>query len=121
MPNILPENFAIHRSVLIHVITQLDFRSRPTWSTVFQAPTMTFSFIRPDKPVYSTVSVRPFSPCHLTQAVAGPIFFHVRNPYPTFPGKVHYFHGLLYPGLDCPHGGFPDCGCLDPFRTRDPH
>ena len=31
--------------------------------------------------------------------MAGPIVSYVRNPYPTFPGGVHYFHGCLYPGL----------------------
>ena len=115
MPNILPENFVIHRSVPIHGITQLGFRSHPTGSPVFEAPTTTFSLIRPDEPVYTTVSVRPFSPCNLTQAMAGTIFSHVRNPYPVFPGGVHDFHGRLYPG------GFPDCGCLDIFRRRAPH
>ena len=27
----------------------------------------------------------------------------------------------LDPGLGRPHGGFSDCGCMDPFRTRAPH
>ena len=121
MPNILPENLVVHEGIPIYWITQLGLRSHPTGSPVFEAPTMTFSFVRPDKPVYTTVSVRPFSSCHLTQAMAGPIFFHVRNPYPTFPGGIHDFHGRLFPGLGRPYGGFPDCGCLDLFRTRAPH
>ena len=121
VPYIIPEHAVIFRSVPIHGITQLGIRSHPTVSPVFEAPATTFAIARPDKPVYTTMSVSPFSSCHLTQAMAGPIFSHVRNPYPTFPGRVHGFHGRLYPGLGRPHGGFPDCGCLDPFRTRAPH
>ena len=109
MPNIFPEHSVI-LSVPIHGITQLGLRFHSTGSPVFEAPTTTFSFVRPDKPVYTTVSVRPFSSCHLTQATARPNFSHVRNPYPTFPGGVHDFHRRLYQGLGCPHGGFPDFG-----------
>ena len=110
VPNILPENFVVHRSVLIHGINQLGLRSHPTGSPVFEAPTMTFSFIRPDKPIYTTVSFRPFSPCHLPPAMAGLIFSHVMNPYPAFPGGVQDFTDAFTQG-----------GCLDPFRTRAPH
>ena len=46
---------------------------------------------------------------------------HIRIPYLTFPGGVHHFHRRLNPGLGRPHGGFSDCGCMDPFRTRAPH
>ena len=102
------------------MITQLGLRSHPTGSSTFQAPT-TFSFIRPDKPVYTTMSIRPFSPSHPTQAMAGSIISHIRNPYPNFPGRLHDFHGCLYPWLGLPNWGFPDCGCLDPFRTQAPH
>ena len=52
--------------------------------------------------------LRPFSPCHPSQAMVGPIISHVRNPYLTFPGGVQDFHGRLYRGLGRPHGGFPD-------------
>ena len=90
---ILPENFVVHRSVPIHGITQLGLRSHPTGSSTLEASTMTFSFIRPDKPVYTIMSIRPFSPCHPTQAMAGSIVSYVRNPYLTFPGRVHDFHG----------------------------
>ena len=121
VPNILPENLVVHESIPIYWITKLGLRSHPTGSPVFEAHTITFSFVRPDKPVYTTVSVRPFSSCHLTQAMAGPIFSYVRNLFPTFPGGVHDFHGPLFPGLGRPYGAFLDCGCLDPFRTRAPH
>ena len=47
--------------------------------------------------------------------------FHSLGLTNQFPGGVHDFHGCLYPGLGCPHGGFPDPGYLDPFRTQAPH
>ena len=121
LPNILPDNFVVHRSVPIHRITQLGLRSHPTGSIVHEALTTTHSFIRPDKPVFSTMSIRPFSPCHPTQAVAEPIFSHTKNPYLAFPGGVHDFHGRLYTGLGRPHGGFADLGGLDPFSPQAPH
>ena len=50
-----------------------------------------FHSYKPDKPVYNTVSIIPFSPCHPTQAMAVPIVSYVRNPYLIFPGGVHDF------------------------------
>ena len=44
VPNILPENLVVQRSVPIYGITQLGLRSHPTGSS-------TLSFIRSDKPV----------------------------------------------------------------------
>ena len=38
---------------------------------------MTLSFVRSDKPVYTTVSIRPFSPCHRTQAMVGSTVSHM--------------------------------------------
>ena len=78
-------------------------------------------FTRSNRPVCSPVSIRPFSPCYPTQAVAGPIISHIRNPNLAFPGGFHNFHGCLYPGLGRSHGGFPDFGCLDPLRPQAPH
>ena len=120
MPNILPENLVVQRSVPIYGITQLGLRSHPTGSSTLEALT-TLSFIRSDKPFFNTPAFRPCSPCYPTQAVAEPIVSHIRNPYLTFPGGVHHFHRRLDPGLGRPHGGFSDCGCMDPFRTRAPH
>ena len=117
MPNILQENLVIHRSVPIHGITQLGLRSHPTGLSTLEALTTTFSFIRSDKPVFTTPSFRPFSPCYPTQAMAGPIVSHIRNPYPAFPAGVHDFHRRLYPGLGRPHGGFSDSRCMDPFGS----
>ena len=67
---------------------------------LYEAPTTTFLFVRSDKPVYTTMSIRPFSPCHPT-AMAGPIVSHIRNPYRTIKGRIHVFHSRLYSGLRC--------------------
>ena len=45
MPDILPENFVVQRSVPIYGITQLGLRSHPTGSSTLEALT-TLSFIR---------------------------------------------------------------------------
>ena len=94
MPNILPENLVIQRSVPIYGITQLGLRSHPIGSS-------TLSFIRSDILVFNTVAFRP---CYPTQAVAGPIVSHIRYPFLTFPGGVHHFHGHLDPWPGRPHG-----------------
>ena len=109
-----------YRGVPIYGITQLGLRSHPTGSSTVEALT-TLSFIRSDKPVFNTPAFRPCSPCYPTQAVAEPIVSHIRNPYLTFPGRVHHFHRRPHPGLGRSHGGFSDCGCMDPFRTGVPH
>ena len=96
MPTILPESSVIQRSVPVHEITQVGLRSQPAGSATHEAPTTTFSFVRSDKPVYITVSIRPFSPCHSTEAMAGSIVSHIRNPYPAIPGRIYDFHGRLY-------------------------
>ena len=93
-PNILLENLVVQRSVPIHGITQLGLRYHPTGSS-------TLSFIRSDKPVFNTAKFRP---CYTTQAVAGPIVSHIRNPYLIFPGGLHHFHRRLDPGRGRPHG-----------------
>ena len=94
VPNILPENLVVQRSVPIYGITQLGLRSHPTGSS-------TLSFIWSDKPVFNTAAFRP---CYPTQAVARPIVSHIRNPYLTFPGGVHHFQRRLDPGRGRPHG-----------------
>ena len=99
MPTILPDSSVVQRSVPVHEITQLGLRSQTAESVTHEAPTTTFSFIRSDKPVYITVSIRPFSPCHPTEVMAGPIISHIRNPYPAIPGRIYDFHGCLYPVL----------------------
>ena len=72
---ILPNSFVTQRSVPpVHGITQLGLRSHPTESVTHETLTATFSFVRSDKLVYTTVTIRPFSPCHPSQAMAGPTF-----------------------------------------------
>ena len=73
---ILPENIVVYRIVPIHGITQLALRSHAVESSTLEA--LAFSFIRSDKPVFTNMSFRPFSPCHPTQALAGPIVSHIR-------------------------------------------
>ena len=40
-----------------------------------------FLFIRPDRPVCTTASVRPVGPCQPTSAMAGPVYSNLWNPY----------------------------------------
>ena len=61
---------------------------------------MTFSFFRSDKPVYTTASLRPISPCQPTQAMARPVFSYPWNPHPTMEFAIFT--------LGRPGGGFPD-------------
>ena len=92
----------------------VSLRSHPTGSSTLEAPTTTFSLFRSDKPVFTTTAFRPSSPCHPTQAMAGPVVSHIRNPYPTFPGGVLHFQRRLDPGLGRPHGDSQIAG----VRTR---
>ena len=56
VPYILPNSFVIQRSVPVHGITQLGLRSHPTGSVTHETLTATFSFVRHDKLVYTTVT-----------------------------------------------------------------
>ena len=116
MSDILQDSTVVQRSVPVHGSTQLGLRSHPPGSIKHEAPTTTFSFIKSNKPVYSTVSIRLLSSFHRNEAMEGPIVSHIRNPYPTISGGIRDFHGRLYPVLGRSHGGFPDCGCLDPLH-----
>ena len=82
---------------------------------------MLFSFIRPDRSVYTTTTVRPLSPCQLTSAIAVTIFSYLWNPYSSFPGGFYDLHGHLHSGLGRPHWGFPDIGYMGPFRPPAPY
>ena len=81
----------------------------PQNSSTPEAITTTLSFSRSDKPVYTTVSIRPISHCQPTQTLAGPVFSHSA------------IHGRLYAPLGCPYGGLPDFRYLDPFRPQTPY
>ena len=93
----------------------LNFRSHPTWSATPEATTMTFLCSWSDKPVYTTTSIRPIGPCQPSLSLAGHIFSHLWNPYPTVPGILilRFVWTPLHRG-----GGFPDFGYLDPFRHK---
>ena len=109
VPNILLNSYVVQRSVPVHGITQLGLWSHPTGSTKHEALTMTLSIVRSDKPVYTMVSIRPFSTCHRTQAMAGPIISHM-SEIPIWPFQAQF---TIFTDASTPHGGFPDFGCLD--------
>ena len=52
---------------------------------------MTFSFSWSDKPVYTTASLKPISPCKPSQAMAQLVFSYIWYPYPAIPGRVYDF------------------------------
>ena len=120
-PSILPQGTKLHSSVPASGITQLGLRSYPSGSFVPETSSTSFSFVRSDRPVYATVSIRPIGPCQPTSAMAGPTFSHLRNPDPPISGGPYDFHGRLQSGLGRPHGGFQDFGYLDPHRPQAPH
>ena len=120
-PSILPPCAILYPSVPANGVTQLGLRSYPSGSFVPETPSTLFSFIRPDRPVYATVSIRPSGPCQPSAALAGPTFSYLRNPSPHVSGGVHDFYGRLHPGLGRSHGGFTDFGYLDPYRPQTPH
>ena len=74
-----------------HGLTQLGLRSYPSRSFVPETITMLFSFIKPDRPVYTSVSVRPLGPCQLTSAMAGPVFSYLWNPIRPFQAEFTIF------------------------------
>ena len=91
MPNILPENLVIHRSPNLW-----DQSIGPQVSShwvvcTLEALTTTLAFIRSDQPVFNTTAFRRCSPCYPTQAVAGAIVSHIRNPYLTFQAEFTIF------------------------------
>ena len=73
VPNILPENIVVYGGIPIRGNTQLGRRSHPTWSFTLEATTTTLLLFRSDKPVFTTAAFIPSSPCHPTQAMAGPV------------------------------------------------
>ena len=119
MSAVLSSSLVLSSSGATHELTQLGLRSYPSGSFVPETTTMLLSFFRPDRSVYTTASVRPLGPCQLTPAMAGPVFFYLWNPYPSFPGRFYDFHGRLHSGLGRPHGGFPNFGYMGP--SGPPH
>ena len=117
----LPLSSVLPSSVPIHLLTQLGLRSYPSGSFIPETVTTLFSFLRSDRPVYATASVRPVGPCQPTAAMAGPVFSYLRNPYPSVSGGVYDFYGRLHSGVWRLHGGFPNFRYLDPSGPQAPH
>ena len=99
----------------------MGLRSYPSGSFAPETTSTSFSFVRSDKPVYATASIRPCGPCQPTAAMAGPTFSNLRNPDLPFSSGHYNFHGRLQSGLGRSHGGFQDFGYLDPYRPQAPH
>ena len=118
---VLSPSLVLSSSGPTHGLNQLGLRSYPSGSFVPETATTLFSFIRPDRSVYTTASVRPLGPCKLTSAMAGPIFSYLWNPHASFPGGFYDLHGRLYSGLGRPHGGFPDFGYMGPPGPPAPY
>ena len=86
-----------------------------------ETPSTSFSFIRSDRPVYATASIRSTGPCQPSTALAGPTFSYLRNPYPHILGGIHDFYRRFHPVVGRSHLGFPDFGYLDPYRPQAPY
>ena len=76
-PSILPPCTILYSSVPAHGVTQLGLRSHPSGSTVPETPATSFPFIRSDRPVYATASIRPSGSCQPSTALAGPTFSYL--------------------------------------------
>ena len=120
-PSILPPCTILYSSVPTHGVTQLGLRSHPSGLTVPETPATSFPFVRSDRPVYATASIRPSGPCQPSTVLAGPTFSYLRNPSPHVSGGVQDFYGRLHAGVGRSHGGFPDFGYLDPYRPQASH
>ena len=107
-PSILPQSTNLFSSVPTYRVTQLGLRSYPTGSFVPETPSKSFSFIRSDRLVYATASIRPSSPCQPASAMAGPRFSYLRNPDPHVSDGSHDFTDTSTQGLGHLHGRFQD-------------
>ena len=120
-PSILPQSTNLFSSVPAYGVTQLGLRSYPTGSFVPETPSTSFSFIRSDRPVYATASIRPSGPCQPTSAMAGPTFSYLRNPDPHVSSGPYDFYGHLHAGVGSSHRGFQDFRYLDTYRPQAPY
>ena len=93
----------------------------PMGRLYLRPPSTPFSFIRSDRPVYATASIRPSGPCQPTSAMAGLKFSYLRNPNPHVSGGSHDFYGHLHAGVGRSHRGFQDFGYLDLYRPQAPY
>ena len=120
-PSILPQGTKLFSSVPSYGFTQLGLRSYPSGSFVPETRSMSFSFVRSDKPVYAMAQIRPCGPCQPTAAMAGPTFSYLKNPDPPLSGGFHNLHGRLQSGLGRSHGRFQGFRFLDPYRPQGPY
>ena len=88
IPNSLPTSSVVCTSVPVHGFTQLGFRSYPTGSYAPEAITTTYSCYGYVRPVYSTTTFRPVSPCQLTPTLA---FFTSGIPIRPFHAEITIF------------------------------
>ena len=115
-PSILPQDTNLYSGVPAYGVTQLGLRSYPTGSFVPETPSTLFPFIRSDRPVYATASIRPSGPCQPTSAMAGPIFSYLRNPDPRLSSGSHDFYGCLRGALTW---GIPRFRVPGPVQTAN--
>ena len=84
----------------------------------YEALTTTHSFVKSDKPFFSTVSIRSFSPCQPTQPL--PSFLTLGIPIRPFQVEFTISWTPL-PRAGAPTWGIPRSRVFGPFRTKAPH
>ena len=90
-PSILLPCTNLCSNVPAYGATQLGLRSHPSGLLVPETPSTSFSFVRSDRPVYATASIRSSGPCQPSTALAGPTFSYLRNPSPHIPCEFTIF------------------------------
>ena len=117
MPNILPENLVIHRSVPIHGITQLGL------------PLGHLHLRSLQQHLHSLGMTNPFSPRrHSDPLVLATLLGQWQDlSFLTSGIPIRPFQGEFMIFMDAsskagaPTWGFSDSGCMDPFGTQAPH
>ena len=89
-PSILPQSTNLFSGVPVYGVTQLGLRSYPNGSSIPETPSTLFSFIRSDRPVYATASIRPPGPCQPWQW-QDPSFLTSGIPIRTFQADLTIF------------------------------
>ena len=88
---------------------------------LYMRPLQRQFYITSDRPVCSPLSIGPFSPCYPTQAVAGPIISHIRNPDPAFPGGIYDFSQMPVPRAGALTWGIPRFRVFGPIQNASSH
>ena len=100
----------------------MGLRSYPPGSFVPETSSTSFSLIRPDRPVYTTASIRSTGPCQPSAALAGPTFSYLRNPYIcTFQVEFTIFTDASTQGWGAHMGDSQISGFLDLYRPQAPY